>query len=275
MPFVKLDTGILYSTLWFERDARELFITALLMAEPREITESIPQLMVESLELTGFVVPPGWYGFVRAAGIGIIRQAGMDRGEGMKALQELGNPDIESRSSDYEGRRLVRVDGGFVVLNFVKYRDRDQTTVDRSRRWRQRQKELREQHRDNITQRRDDGVTQRDSSRGVTIAEAEAEAEALKATPKTKAARFTRPSLSELSEYVRERKSPIDPQGFMDFYESKGWRVGNQPMKDWRAAVRTWERRETHAAKKKGGAGILTVNGADLKRKAAQRLGEK
>src|SRR5271166_6150088 len=133
MPFVKLDTRILHSTLWFERDARELFITALLMAEPREITEPSPQLKVDAIEYTGFEVPPGWYGFVPAAGIGIIRQAGMDRDHGMRALAELGSPDIESRSKDFEGRRLVRVDGGFVVLNFVKYRDRDTTTAVRSK----------------------------------------------------------------------------------------------------------------------------------------------
>jgi len=156
MPFVKLDTRILQSTLWFERDARELFITALLMAEPRELQEMTPQLKVDSLEHTGFSVPPGWYGFVPAAGIGIIRQAAMDRESGMKALAELGNPDIESRSKDFEGRRLVRVDGGFVVLNFVKYRDRDTTTAVRSKRWRQRQKEIKSSQCDSVAQRRDE-----------------------------------------------------------------------------------------------------------------------
>ena len=39
-----------------------------------------------------------------------------------------------------------------------------------------------------------------------------------------------------------ERKNSVDAQRFVDFYASKGWKVGNQPMKDWRAAVRTWER---------------------------------
>jgi hypothetical protein len=42
----------------------------------------------------------------------------------------------------------------------------------------------------------------------------------------------------------------VDAQQFVDFYASKGWRVGNQPMKDWRAAVRTWERRESSETKK-------------------------
>jgi hypothetical protein len=56
--------------------------------------------------------------------------------------------------------------------------------------------------------------------------------------------RFVKPKLEEVSAYCQERHNTVDPQNFLDFYESKGWRVGNTPMKDWRAAVRTWERRE-------------------------------
>lgn len=54
--------------------------------------------------------------------------------------------------------------------------------------------------------------------------------------------RFTPPSLDEVREYCKERKNTVDPETFVDFYTSKGWKVGNQPMKDWKAAVRTWER---------------------------------
>jgi hypothetical protein len=57
--------------------------------------------------------------------------------------------------------------------------------------------------------------------------------------------RFTRPTVEEIRAYCRERANNVDAQRFFDFYEAKGWRVGNQPMKDWQAAVRTWEGRET------------------------------
>ena len=57
--------------------------------------------------------------------------------------------------------------------------------------------------------------------------------------------RFVRPTLEEISAYCQERNNNINPQSFYDFYESKGWRVGNQPMKDWKASVRTWEQRNT------------------------------
>ena len=59
--------------------------------------------------------------------------------------------------------------------------------------------------------------------------------------PKSKS--FALPSLEEIRFYVRERGNLIDPEAFFNFYESKGWRVGSQPMKNWQAAIRTWETR--------------------------------
>ena len=61
--------------------------------------------------------------------------------------------------------------------------------------------------------------------------------------------RFTIPTPEEVQAYCNERKNGISGQQFCDFYSSKGWKVGSQPMKDWKASVRTWEvkRRETTA----------------------------
>ena len=52
------------------------------------------------------------------------------------------------------------------------------------------------------------------------------------------------PSLEEVSEYCIERKNGIDPERFIDYYSSRGWMLGKAKMKDWRAAVRTWEKNE-------------------------------
>ena len=65
----------------------------------------------------------------------------------------------------------------------------------------------------------------------------------------TRAKRFTPPTLAEVQSYVAERQSPVDPQGFIDFYESKGWMVGKTPMKDWKAACRNAEKWERFAKK--------------------------
>lgn len=141
MPFVKLDTRILDSTLWIKRDLREVFITALLMAEPMEFDEPQRQIEVDSLDHADFEAPPGWYGFVPAASFGIINRAGVDMEAGMVAIRKLGQPEIESRSPEFEGRRMIRINGGFLILNYMKYRDKDYTAKDRMARLRARRKE--------------------------------------------------------------------------------------------------------------------------------------
>lgn len=66
---------------------------------------------------------------------------------------------------------------------------------------------------------------------------------------KGKAKRFTPPTLEEVAAYCKERNNSVDPQHFIDYYTSNGWRVGKNTMKDWRAAVRTWERNGYSSAK--------------------------
>ncbi len=59
--------------------------------------------------------------------------------------------------------------------------------------------------------------------------------------PRAQRKRFVPPTVEEVADYCRERQNGIDPEAFVDFYMGKGWLVGKSPMKDWRAAVRTWE----------------------------------
>ena len=63
-----------------------------------------------------------------------------------------------------------------------------------------------------------------------------------KAATPPRAKRFTPPTFAEVQAFVNERHSAVDPQEFIDFYESKGWMVGKTPMRDWRAACRNAER---------------------------------
>ncbi|MGN0630963.1 MAG: phage replisome organizer N-terminal domain-containing protein [Ruminococcus sp.] len=56
--------------------------------------------------------------------------------------------------------------------------------------------------------------------------------------------RFIKPTLEEIKDYCLSRQNSVDAERFYDYYESNGWRVGKCPMKDWKAAVRTWERNE-------------------------------
>jgi hypothetical protein len=133
---------MLDSSIWPDRIAREVFITALLMAQPHELLKDTVQIKVDSLDPDGEVIPAGWYGIVEAAGIGIITRAMLSRQEGMEALKRLCSCDPESRSEEHCGKRMARINGGYLVLNYDKYRMKDHTTAERSKRYREKKKRL-------------------------------------------------------------------------------------------------------------------------------------
>ena len=64
------------------------------------------------------------------------------------------------------------------------------------------------------------------------------EKSALSSLPK-----FVKPTVEDIAKYCSERNNGIDPEAFFAFYESKGWKVGSSPMKNWKAAMTTWEKR--------------------------------
>jgi hypothetical protein len=68
---------------------------------------------------------------------------------------------------------------------------------------------------------------------------------------KPKRSVFTPPTYEEVNAYCLERKNGIDAQSFIDFYESKGWMIGKDKMKNWKAAIRTWENRRKAEQTKK------------------------
>lgn len=85
--------------------------------------------------------------------------------------------------------------------------------------------------------------------------EIEIELDKEKSKPKEKAAevtqpkvaarpRFQKPSIEELKDYIGQGKYNVDAEMFFDYYEANGWRAGKNPMKDWKATVRNWHRRE-------------------------------
>lgn len=61
---------------------------------------------------------------------------------------------------------------------------------------------------------------------------------------RARVARFTPPTVADVASFAKEHGLSLNAEQFVDFYAAKGWRVGNSPMKDWRAAVRNWVRRD-------------------------------
>jgi hypothetical protein len=70
--------------------------------------------------------------------------------------------------------------------------------------------------------------------------------------PHTHSKRFVPPTVEEVAQYCFERMSKVDPQRFVDYYTSNGWMVGKNKMKDWKAAVRTWDQKEKPTGRKGG-----------------------
>lgn len=72
---------------------------------------------------------------------------------------------------------------------------------------------------------------------------------------RAKSKRFVPPTIDEVKDYCFERGNDIDAESFIDFYESKGWMVGKNKMKDWKAAIRTWEKGRNSQPKRRSNGG--------------------
>lgn len=88
------------------------------------------------------------------------------------------------------------------------------------------------------------------------------------------ATRFSPPTVEDVRAYCAERGNGIDPEAFVDYYAARGWKVGRDGMKDWRAAVRTWEHRNgaAYQQKKQGAVSRHTDALTDLERQAVARM---
>ena len=60
--------------------------------------------------------------------------------------------------------------------------------------------------------------------------------------PVEKSRKFVKPTVEQVRAYCQERQNGVNPEKFVDYYDSNGWKVGKNAMKDWKAAVRTWEK---------------------------------
>lgn len=115
------------------------------------------------------------------------------------------------------------------ITNFDEMVGSESSSAKRVREYRERQKAL--QCNNNVTQE----IEYRDKSIDIDINKKE---------NYIKEKKFKKPTLEEVQKYCEERKNGIDAEKFVDYYDSIGWLVGKKPMKDWKACVRTWEKKE-------------------------------
>lgn len=90
----------------------------------------------------------------------------------------------------------------------------------------------------------------------------------------TRDKRFKPPTVEEVRAYCKERRNKVNAEHFVDYYEANGWRVGKNPMRDWKAAIRTWERNETKVKPKiKSSYDDVKIESGDDTDRLAERLG--
>ena len=89
---------------------------------------------------------------------------------------------------------------------------------------------------------------------------------------KSKSNKFVAPTLDEVSAYCNERHNNVDANRFIDYYTSNGWMVGKNKMKDWKAAVRNWERGNNNTSSSGSSGGDKFMQ--DLKRIGAEIYGK-
>ena len=116
----------------------------------------------------------------------------------------------------------------------------DNDNANRQRRFRERQKML-------ALQESYESVTENNESKSKRKIGSKNKSKSIE---KEKRKRLSPPTLEEVKEYCFVRGNQVDAEQFIDFYSSKGWMVGKNPMKDWKACVRTWEKRDSQKADK-------------------------
>ncbi len=121
MPYIEIDREILYSSLWPDKTAFRIFFVALCLSRPKDYGFPVSQINLYDFNPTGWSAPPDTYGYVSAASDGLIDIAGYDTADGVKALTALGSPDYSSKSRANDGRRMIRIETGFLILNYWKY----------------------------------------------------------------------------------------------------------------------------------------------------------
>lgn len=139
----------------------------------------------------------------------------------------------------------VLENGAIYMLDIQNFIGKGSTEADRQRLYDRRISEERKQNK--LTQSRNLEEICKKSTPEIEIElekdiEIEKEIHSSAKSTTTKRKRFEKPTLSQITQYCLERNNNVNAEQFYDYYESNGWKVGKNAMKDWKACVRTWER---------------------------------
>lgn len=174
-------------------------------------------------------------GFAPFASISnLAHTARLSLDEAKQAVTVLESPDADSGDPDNEGRRIERVPGGWIVLNAGKYRDLVTRQV------------AKEKTRERVARFRAKKACNADvTPANVLVTQSDAVSVSVSdAKNKKERSRFTPPTLDQVLQYMTTKGRPDQASKFFAYYESQGWKVGKNPMKNWEAAASGWLSRD-------------------------------
>lgn len=148
---------------------------------------------------------------------------------------------IKQALSIFKDLGLIDVldNGAIYMLDIQNFIGKGSSEADRKREYRQRIETDRTNVQTNLRQISEKSPPEIELEKDIEI-EKEIHSSAKSTTTKRK--RFEKPTLSQITQYCLERNNNVNAEQFYDYYESNGWKVGKNAMKDWKACVRTWER---------------------------------
>jgi hypothetical protein len=214
--FTKLFSSILTSSIWSEDDKTRILWITILACTDKD-------------------------GFCQAAVPGLAAMARLTVQDTATALAKLEGPDPYSRTQDYEGRRIEKADGGWIVLNHGKYRDRERVErrreyqADLMREKRRKESEAVLTDANKVLTAANKVLTGANRSVSVSVSASGSESASVRTV-------FHPPSSQEVEIYAASIGYALDGQAWCDSYAAKGWMVGKAKMKNWQAAVRNWKR---------------------------------
>lgn len=150
---------------------------------------------------------------------------------------------IKQALSIFKDLGLIDVldNGAIYMLDIQNFIGKGSSEADRKREYRQRIETDRTNVQTNLRQISDKSTPEIEIELEKDI-EIEKEIHSSAKSTTTKRKRFEKPTLSQITQYCLERNNSVNAEQFYDYYESNGWKVGKNAMKDWKACVRTWER---------------------------------
>ena len=222
------------------------------------VWEEDPRVRVLWVTLLFIASEPGRRGTIDMTVRALAGRACLSPEDTRYALDVLMAPDAASRSRENDGRRVVPLDPargwGWKLVNWQDYEQGRvrMFAAARASRFRDRERTSNDLEETSVTQPLR-SVTERDEALPVTFPHVKGEVRGKEGgskeeePTKERGTRFAPPSVEEVRALVAEKGYSFDPEAFVAFYESNGWKVGNHKMKSWTAACVTWQKRQEAA----------------------------